>query len=208
MTPGFRARHDPIGLDADGKGLTLKPYNTVKGGHMKLSVRILIGVVTSVFLFAAIAAPASAASIKIGFVFSMTGGAAVYGTSQKEGASLAIDQINAAAGSSGLQITPIFEDDASVPQQGTNVFNKLINGDKVSIIIGPTLSNTAKITDPIAQKAGVPVLAISNTICRYHRDRRLHLPGLLDRKRGYSPYRQGRKREAGTEEGRHPVRKR
>jgi branched-chain amino acid transport system substrate-binding protein len=131
---------------------------------MKLSVRILIGVVTSVFLFAAIAAPASAASIKIGFVFSMTGGAAVYGTSQKEGVSLAIDQINAAAGSSGLQIAPIWEDDASVPQQGTNVFNKLINGDKVSLIIGPTLSNTAKITDPIAQKAGVPVLAISNTI--------------------------------------------
>ncbi len=51
-----------------------------------------------------------------------------------------------------------------MPQQGTNVFNKLINGDKVSLIMGPTLSNTAKITDPIAQKAGVPVLAISNTI--------------------------------------------
>jgi len=131
---------------------------------MKLSVRILIGLVTSVFLFAAVAGPASAASIKIGLVFSMTGGAAVYGTSQKEGASLAIDQINAAAGSSGLQIAPIWEDDASVPQQGTNVFNKLINGDKVSLIIGPTLSNTAKITDPIAQKMGVPVLAISNTI--------------------------------------------
>ena len=99
----------------------------------------------------------------MGFVFSMTGGAAVYGASQKEGASLAVDQINAAAGC-GLQIAAIFEDDASVPQQGTNVFNKLINGDKVYIIIGPTLSNTAKITDPIAQKAGVPVLAVSNTI--------------------------------------------
>jgi branched-chain amino acid transport system substrate-binding protein len=120
-------------------------------------------VVASVFLLTAIATPAFSAAIKIGFVFSMTGGAAVYGTSQKEGASLAIDQINAAAGS-GLKITPIFEDDASVPQQGTNVFNKLINGDKVSMIIGPTLSNTAKITDPIAQKAGVPVLAVSNTI--------------------------------------------
>ena len=131
---------------------------------MKLSVRTMIGVVASVFLLAAIATPALSAGIKIGFVFSMTGGAAVYGTSQKEGTSLAIDQINAAAGSSGLQIIPVFEDDASVPQQGTNVFNKLINGDKVSLIIGPTLSNTAKITDPIAQKAGVPVLAISNTI--------------------------------------------
>jgi branched-chain amino acid transport system substrate-binding protein len=131
---------------------------------MKSSVRILIGVVASVFLLAAVSTPALSAGIKVGFVFSMTGGAAVYGTSQKEGVSLAIDQINAAAGSSGFQIIPLFEDDASVPQQGTNVFNKLINGDKVSLIIGPTLSNTAKITDPIAQKAGVPVLAISNTI--------------------------------------------
>ncbi len=131
---------------------------------MKFSVRALIGVVASVFLLAAVATSAFSAGIKTGFVFSMTGGAAVYGTAQKEGASLAIDQINAAAGGRGLQIVPIFEDDASVPQQGTNVFNKLINGDKVSLIVGPTLSNTAKTTDVIAQKAGVPVLAISNTV--------------------------------------------
>lgn len=129
-----------------------------------MSVRTMIGVVAILFLLVTISTPAYCAGIKIGFVFSMTGGAAVYGASQKEGAQLAVDQINAAAGSSGLKIVPIFEDDASVPQQGTNVFNKLINGDKVSLIIGPTLSNTAKITDPIAQKAGVPVLAISNTI--------------------------------------------
>jgi branched-chain amino acid transport system substrate-binding protein len=50
-----------------------------------------------------------------------------------------------------------------VPQQGTNVYNKLINGDKVVVVIGPTLSNTAKITNPIAQQIGVPVLGVSNT---------------------------------------------
>jgi branched-chain amino acid transport system substrate-binding protein len=131
---------------------------------MKLISRALMGAVLGIFVLSAVATPAFSAAIKIGFVFSMTGGAVVYGSAQKEGVTLAIDQINAAAGSSGLKIVPVFEDDASVPQQGTNVFNKLINGDKVSIIIGPTLSNTAKITDPIAQKAGVPVLAVSNTI--------------------------------------------
>jgi branched-chain amino acid transport system substrate-binding protein len=98
----------------------------------------------------------------MGFVFSMTGGAAAYGATQKEGAELAVQQINAASGS-GLKIVPVFEDDASVPQQGTNVYNKLINGDKVAVIIGPTLSNTAKITNPIAQQTGVTVLGVSNT---------------------------------------------
>jgi branched-chain amino acid transport system substrate-binding protein len=100
---------------------------------------------------------------KIGFAFSMTGAAAVYGETQKEGAQLAVDEINAAAGPDGLKIAPIFDDDASVPQQGINVYNKFINADKVSVIIGPTLSNTAQVTNRIAQQAGVPVLAISNT---------------------------------------------
>jgi len=86
-----------------------------------------------------------------------------YGATQKNGAQLAIDEINAAAGVDGLKIVAVFDDDASVPQQGVNVFNKFINADKVAIIIGPTLSNTAQVTDRIAQQAGVPVLAISNT---------------------------------------------
>ncbi len=50
-----------------------------------------------------------------------------------------------------------------MPQQGTNVYNKLINGDKVAVVVGPTLSNTAKITNPIAQQIGVTVLGVSNT---------------------------------------------
>jgi len=130
---------------------------------MKRFNRLLFAATVCVAFATAGVYPAfSAETIKIGFVFSMTGGAAVYGASQKEGAQLAVDQINAAAGG-GLQIAPIFEDDASVPQQGTNVYNKLINGDKVAAIVGPTLSNTAKITNPIAQQIGVPVLGVSNT---------------------------------------------
>ena len=130
---------------------------------MKHFSRLLFAAVVSAAFVAAAVSPAfSAETIKMGFVFSMTGGAAAYGATQKEGAELAVEQINAAAGG-GLKIAPIFEDDASVPQQGTNVYNKLINGDKVAVIVGPTLSNTAKITNPIAQQIGVPVLGVSNT---------------------------------------------
>jgi branched-chain amino acid transport system substrate-binding protein len=130
---------------------------------MKRFNRVLVAAVVSAALVAAAVHPAfSAEAIKMGFVFSMTGGAAAYGATQKEGAELAVEQINAAAGG-GLKIAPIFEDDASVPQQGTNVYNKLINGDKVAVVVGPTLSNTAKITNPIAQQIGVPVLGVSNT---------------------------------------------
>lgn len=111
---------------------------------------------------------ASAADLKpneilVGFVFSMTGGAAVYGSTQKNGVQLAVDEINAAAGPQDVKIVPLFEDDASTAQQGVNVFNKFINSDRVSIIMGPTLSDTAVVTDRVAQDRSVPVLGVSNT---------------------------------------------
>ncbi len=100
---------------------------------MKQSTRLFYAIVLSAALSVGAVSPAlSAETIKMGFVFSMTGGAAAYGATQKEGAELAVQQINSAA--DGLKIAPVFEDDASVPQQGTNVYNKLINGDKVAVI--------------------------------------------------------------------------
>ena len=48
-------------------------------------------------------ASAAAKEAKIGFALSMTGGAAAYGATQKKGAELAVDQINAAAGAEGTQ---------------------------------------------------------------------------------------------------------
>jgi len=55
------------------------------------------------------------------------------------------------------------EDDATDPQQGIAVFERFVTKDKKSLIIGPTLSNAAKQTDPVAQEGKTPVLAVSNT---------------------------------------------
>lgn len=101
--------------------------------------------------------------VKIGVALSMTGPAAVYGTNQKAGVQAAVDEINKSGKLPGVKLEAIFEDDASVKEQGIAVFQKFINKDKVAAIIGPTLSNTATATDPLAQSAGVPVIAISNT---------------------------------------------
>ena len=47
----------------------------------------------------------------------------------------------------------VVEDDATSKEQGIAVFQRFINRDKVSAIIGPTLSNTATAADPLAQAA-------------------------------------------------------
>jgi branched-chain amino acid transport system substrate-binding protein len=98
--------------------------------------------------------------VTVGAVFSQTGGATVYGATQRNGVQLAADELNAEG---GVTYEIIFEDDASDPAQGIPAFEKLINQDDVAVIVGPTLSNTAFSTDPVAQDAGVPVLGVSNT---------------------------------------------
>src|SRR5512140_3631347 len=100
-------------------------------------------------------APAAPGAIKIGAALSLTGPAASYGQQQKAGLSAAADELNAAA---GPKLELVIEDDASTKEQGITVFQRFINRDKVSAIIGPTLSNTASAADPIAQAAKVPVV--------------------------------------------------
>jgi branched-chain amino acid transport system substrate-binding protein len=114
------------------------------------------------------AAPAAASGalsgeIPIGFAFSQTGAGGPYGPSQKNAAQLAVDEINASGMLGGATLKAIFEDDASKPEQAIQVFTKLITQDKVVAIIGPTLSNSAKSSDPVAQENKTVVLGVSNT---------------------------------------------
>lgn len=97
---------------------------------------------------------------RVGVVFSQTEGAAVYGTSQLAAVELAAEELNA---DGDISFETVVEDDASDPSQGITAFERLINQENVSVIIGPTLSNTAFSTNPIAQEAGIPVLGVSNT---------------------------------------------
>jgi branched-chain amino acid transport system substrate-binding protein len=106
----------------------------------------------------AAAAPAAGGAV-IGAALSITGPAASYGGQQRAGIQAALEELNAA----GVKLDVRIEDDSSTKEQGITVFQKFINLDKVSAIIGPTLSNTASAADPLAQQAQVPVLAVSNT---------------------------------------------
>lgn len=100
---------------------------------------------------------------KLGAALTLTTASSVYGQAQKNGISLAVDEINSQNALPGVKLEVVYEDDAGTPATGITVFQKLINQDKVMAIIGPTLSGTALSADPIAQQAKVPVLGVSNT---------------------------------------------
>jgi branched-chain amino acid transport system substrate-binding protein len=99
------------------------------------------------------------AEVPIGAVLSLTGAAASYGESQQKGLELAAAQL---AEKGGVTYDLTIEDDQTDPRQGITLFDQFVSQD-VSLILGPTLSNAAVQSDPIAQEAGVPVLGISNT---------------------------------------------
>ena len=98
--------------------------------------------------------------VPVGAVLSLTGAAAQYGESQRNGLELAAEQLNEQG---GVTYDLTVEDDQTDPRQGITAFEQFISQDDVSVIIGPTLSNTAMQTNPVAQEEEVPVLGISNT---------------------------------------------
>ena len=63
--------------------------------------------------------------IKIGAIGPVTGAAAVYGQAVKNGAELAVEEINAAGGINGAQVEFKFEDDEHDAEKAVNAYNNL-----------------------------------------------------------------------------------
>ncbi|OZI46351.1 ABC transporter substrate-binding protein [Bordetella genomosp. 5] len=106
---------------------------------------------------------AHAADIKLGVAEALSGGAAQYGVSIRNGFQLAAEEINAAGGVNGNKLTLVIEDEQGKKEEAINVFKKLIFQDKVLMVFGPTLSNSAQAADPVAQAAKTVAFGTSNT---------------------------------------------
>ena len=99
------------------------------------------------------------AEVPIAAAFSLTGAAAQYGAGQKNALELAVADLNKVG---GVTYKLTVEDDQTDPKQAIQVFEGFVNAG-ASVIIGPTLSNTAMQTDPVAQDGKTPVMGVSNT---------------------------------------------
>lgn len=88
--------------------------------------------------------------IVIGGIFPLSGGVAVYGVECKNGIDLAIEEINAAGGINGKNISLISEDDEGNPEKTVNAYQKLTSKDGVKIVIG---SLTSGCTQAITNRA-------------------------------------------------------
>jgi branched-chain amino acid transport system substrate-binding protein len=82
--------------------------------------------------------PAAHAQTAIGAAAPLTGPRALLGRNMKQGIEMAVEEINAAGGVLGKPLVIAFEDDqGDNPNAGINAVNKLIQVDKVSVMLGP-----------------------------------------------------------------------
>ncbi len=103
------------------------------------------------------------AQIKIGAVTCLTGALSTFGVSSKQGAILAIGEINSAGGVHGQPIDLIVDDNGSKPGETATIIRKFISQDNVSAILGDLTSSATMEGAPIAQDAKIPMLTPSAT---------------------------------------------
>lgn len=101
--------------------------------------------------------------IPVGVFVALTGPTATFGQATKEGAELAIDEVNERGGVLGRKVRLLVEDNLGKPDQAVATVSKLITRDDVIALIGENASSRSLAAAPIAQANGVPMISPSST---------------------------------------------
>ncbi len=94
----------------------------------------------AMFVATMLATPAAAAeTLRLGFITTLSGGAAVIGAHQKNGFDLGIENLGGKVG--GLETKVFYGDDKRSANAGRQVADKMVKKDKVHFVLGPIWSN-------------------------------------------------------------------
>lgn len=96
--------------------------------------------------------------IKIGTFGPYTGDAATDGTQARDGAILAVEQINKKGGVLGKQIKLVTMDDQAKAPEAMNVVQKLIQQEKVTALVSGSYSTPTKTVASVVQQSKVPMV--------------------------------------------------
>jgi branched-chain amino acid transport system substrate-binding protein len=119
-------------------------------------------------LFAAIAMAAASASaaepIKIGSVLSVSGPAAFLGDPELKTLQLYIEKINAEGGVLGRKLELVHYDDGSDAAKANSFTKRLIESDKVDVLIGGTTTGATMAMAPLVEKASLPFISLAGAV--------------------------------------------
>src|SRR5262245_19549638 len=96
--------------------------------------------------------------VKVGFSSAMTGPSAITGEGVKWAAQMLADEYNAKGGIAGRKIEIYFGDNAGTPGEAVSAVRKLVDVDKVDVIVGQTHSGACLGALPIVKELAVPMV--------------------------------------------------
>jgi branched-chain amino acid transport system substrate-binding protein len=129
---------------------------------MNVSFRrsVVLGAVLAGFTAALFQPAAAQEKLKIGFVFFLSGPGAAYGSHARDGAKLVVEALNAGKvpapydkpGINGLQIAPVFADEAGGAQKQLAEYRRLVEREQVDMVIGYNSSGDCNAIAPVAEE--------------------------------------------------------
>ncbi len=127
----------------------------------KFAVRIA-GAALSVL---ALAAPVLAAEpVRIGAFLSVTGPAAFLGDPELKTLEMYVEQLNAQGGVLGRKLELVSYDDAGDAEKARTFAKRLIEQDKVDVIVGGSTTGTTMAVVPLAEQSGTPFISLAGAV--------------------------------------------
>ncbi|MDP1952726.1 MAG: ABC transporter substrate-binding protein [Betaproteobacteria bacterium] len=115
--------------------------------------------------FALIAAPAVAQEpIKIGAFLSVTGGAAFLGDPEQKTLELYVEKVNAAGGVLGRKLQLVSYDSAGDAEKARTFAKRLIEQDKVDVIVGGSTTGETMAVVPLVEAAQIPFISLAGAV--------------------------------------------
>src|ERR1700760_3649035 len=127
---------------------------------MRIQRRMLVPTLVAAMLALAPAAGEAQSEFKVGFVLSQIGPLAELAKTYLDGAEVGIAMVNETGGIGGLKVRMIACDTQGQEPQAVICAKKLINDDKVNLMIGATGTPPTMAIIPTVESAGVPLFGM------------------------------------------------
>lgn len=129
---------------------------------MKKSWKTLLA--GSALVLGGISGAFAADPIKIGSILSVTGPAAFLGDPELKTLQMYVDDINKKGGVLGRPLQLVHYDDGSDANKANSFAKRLIDDDKVDVIVGGTTTGSTMSMVPLVERAGVPFISLAGAV--------------------------------------------
>jgi branched-chain amino acid transport system substrate-binding protein len=107
---------------------------------------------------------ANAEPIKIGSVLSITGPAAFLGDPELKTLQMYVEDLNKKGGVLGRPLQLVYYDDGSDAAKANSFGKRLIEDDKVDILVGGTTTGSTMSMVPLVEKANLPFISLAGAV--------------------------------------------